>query len=189
MLPTTPRLSESAYQILKINEDGYRDLVVTGSGNEEARRRLSSTDVSRLIAGKISDPQMAQAVACGVWLWHDALAEAHVIAQGLPSDTGSFWHGIVHRRQGDFANSRHWLERCRQHPARQAIGNQAALLLGELLADNRLLRLTLDGWNAEYFVELVQQQHLRVDPEIAPVLVVLQLLEWRVLTEYCASLA
>ena len=189
MLPTTPRLSENAYQILKLSVDGYRDLVVRGPGNAEARSRLSATDASQLISGPINDPQMAQAVACALWLWHDALDEAHVIAQGLPTDTGAFWHAIVHRRQGDFANSGHWLAQCREHPARQAIGNQAAVLLGELPSDNRLLRLTLNGWNAEYFVELVQQQHGHADPDIAPILVVLQLLEWRVLTEYCASLA
>lgn len=189
MLPTTPKLSATAYEILKINEEGYRDLVVHRQVNPLVRSRMSSIDASGLIAGQIRDPHMAQAVACSLWLWHDGIPEAHVIAQGLPTETGAFWHALVHRREGDFSNSHHWLAQCRTHPARQAIANQAALLMGELPSDNRLLRLTFDGWNADYFVDLVQQQHGHPDPNIAPVLVVLQLLEWRVLTEYCASLA
>ena len=175
--------------MLKLNEEGYRDFVVRGPGHPGAHGRLSAIDPSKLISGEIRDPEMAQAIACSLWLWHDWLDEAHAIAQRLHNETGSFWHAIMHRRQGDFANSKYWLKHCQAHPALRAIGNQATVLLGELPADNRLLRLTMDGWNAEYFVDLVEQQHARPDVDLAPILVVLQLLEWRVLTEYCASMA
>jgi hypothetical protein len=95
----------------------------------------------------------------------------------------------MHRRQDDFSNSKYWLAKCAQHPVLQAIGNQATVLLSDLPADDRLLRLTNAGWNAEYFVDLVEQHQHKTDADFAPILVVLQLLEWRVLTEYCASLA
>ena len=85
--------------------------------NPEAHGRLSAIDPSQLISGEIRDPRMAQAVACSLWLWHDWLDEAHAIAQRLHNETGSFWHAIMHRRQGDFANSKYWLKHCQAHPA------------------------------------------------------------------------
>jgi len=56
-------------------------------------------------------------------------------------------------------------------------------------ADTRLLRLISNDWNAEYFVDLVEENLDNRDPDMAEILVVLQQLEWRVLTEYCASMA
>lgn len=189
VLPTTPRLSDTAYQILNLNPVGCAELVVRAPGNAAAFSQLTATDPARLIAGDLRDPDMASAVACSLWLWHDYLDEAHRIAQSISTETGSYWHAIMHRRGGAFANSRYWLARAADHPVRQAIANQANILLNDLPADNRLLRLTLNGWNAEYFVDLVEKQHNAPAPDFAPVLRILQQLEWRVLTEYCASLA
>jgi hypothetical protein len=33
------------------------------------------------------------------------------------TDSLSFWHAIMHRREGDFWNSKYWYARCRNHPA------------------------------------------------------------------------
>ncbi len=189
MLPASPRLSPIAYDILNINQNGYREFVVRGDGNMAAHGKLSATDPSQLVNDSVKDPDMARALACSLWLWHDWLDESHRIAQGIHTETGSFWHAIMHRREGDFSNSKYWLARCRNHPVRRAIGNQASVVLGGMPADTRLLRLISNDWNAEYFVDLVEENLDNRDPDMAEILVVLQQLEWRVLTEYCASMA
>jgi hypothetical protein len=40
----------------------------------------------------------------------------------IESTTGSFWHAIVHRREGDFANSKYWYHRASGHPILATLG-------------------------------------------------------------------
>jgi hypothetical protein len=52
----------------------------------------------------------------GLWLLAGDLERSHTISQGLGSAEGSFWHGIMHRREGDFSNSKYWFRRVGDHP-------------------------------------------------------------------------
>jgi hypothetical protein len=189
MLPTSPNLSETVYQILNLNPEGYRDLVTPGGRNANAYALLSATDPAKLIVGEPKDLHMLRSLHCGLWLWHDHLEDAHAIARQIETETGAFWHAIMHRRHGDFANSKHWYGQCASHPVLQALGNQSNVILNDLPADNRLLKLTVNGWNSAYLVDLVEQYHQKTEAPFYKVLVVMQQLEWRVLMEYCAALA
>src|SRR2546430_5282023 len=52
----------------------------------------------------------------GLWLYVDDLDRSHAISQGIEGPRGAFWHGIMHRREGDFGNSHYWLLRAADHP-------------------------------------------------------------------------
>ena len=65
----------------------------------------------------VSNPPLAAAL----WLYVDELDKSHKISQGIDDATGSFWHGIMHRREGDFSNSHHWFRKVGAHPAMQHI--------------------------------------------------------------------
>lgn len=41
----------------------------------------------------------------------DALEEAHAIFQDDHTAEGSYWHGMLHRREGDFSNAIYWFQR------------------------------------------------------------------------------
>ncbi len=58
-----------------------------------------------------------EALASALWLYIDELDRSHTISQGIDTPTGSYWHGIMHRREGDFSNSQYWFRRTGQHPA------------------------------------------------------------------------
>ena len=45
----------------------------------------------------------------GLWLYVDELDRSHQISQGVHTKEGSLWHAIMHRREGDFWNSKYWL--------------------------------------------------------------------------------
>ena len=61
------------------------------------------------------------ALRSGLWLYVDELDRSHRISQQIPDATGSFWHGIMHRREGDFGNS-HYLVPPRRRPPRDGRG-------------------------------------------------------------------
>lgn len=54
------------------------------------------------------------AAACleaGLWLLEGELDRAHRICQEIPTALGAAWHGVVHRQEGDFWNSKYWWRR------------------------------------------------------------------------------
>lgn len=55
-------------------------------------------------------------LTAGLWLYVDDLESSHGICQDLETPTGSLWHGILHRREGDYSNSRYWMRRANSHP-------------------------------------------------------------------------
>ncbi|WP_146394442.1 hypothetical protein [Planctomycetes bacterium CA13] len=55
-------------------------------------------------------------VNSGLWLLAGDLDRSHSLSQDLHSAEGSFWHGIMHRREGDFGNAKYWFRRVGEHP-------------------------------------------------------------------------
>jgi hypothetical protein len=63
-------------------------------------------------------PELA---VCGLWLLCGDLHSSHEISQRIETPDGSFWHGIMHRREGDFWNSKYWFRRVGKHPVLKAL--------------------------------------------------------------------
>ncbi len=57
----------------------------------------------------------------GLWFAVDELDAAHSIFQDDHSPEGSYWHGMLHRREGDFPNAKYWLQRAGRIPALKAV--------------------------------------------------------------------
>lgn len=68
--------------------------------------------VDELCKGDLPAPLKA-----ALWLYVDELDRSHRLAQQIEDQTGSYWHGIMHRREGDFSNSHYWFNKVGQHPA------------------------------------------------------------------------
>lgn len=94
-----------------------------------------------------------------LWLYVDDLHRSHEISQGLPNPTGSWLHGIMHRREGDFENAKYWLRQAARHPALYRMGDfdpiafvdkvREAPKSGELLDQQRQEWKTLMSWCLE----------------------------------------
>jgi hypothetical protein len=186
----TDDLSPFAQDVLKTDlKSAYTRLVVTGPGNPQARSLLDQATPERMVTGAVASREDARAMLAGLWLWHDWLDESHRISQELHSATGSFWHAIMHRREGDFSNSKYWYVRCADHPVLGMIYQNASATINPLPADKRLLRLVNMSWNPNAFVDLVQDVHDEPDEPLHRIAVSLQQLEWRMLFDHCTRAA
>lgn len=54
---------------------------------------------------------------CGGLLYAaNALGRAHALFQEADSPEGAYWHGMLHRREGDFLNALYWVRRAGRVP-------------------------------------------------------------------------
>jgi hypothetical protein len=147
----------------------YQHLVLQSEQTQwpEAMRVLEGLTAGTLFEAPVKRPDEASCALAGLWLYLDELDRAHRIVQEIGSPSGSFWHAIVHRREGDFSNSKYWYARCRDHPAAQALEMSGPAL-----------------------VDLVESTaHLPPDDARRARAVELQRREWELLFDYCARAA
>lgn len=98
----------------------------TGGSNEKAENELSRLTAESLFLSSPSNEQMANCCLAGLWLLHGFLDRSHEISQSMPTDEGSYWHGIMHRLEGDFWNSKYWLGRVEDHPVTRQLSDRHA---------------------------------------------------------------
>jgi hypothetical protein len=186
----TDALSVAVHQILKIDPaTAYTALVVRGEGNRQAAEALRALTPDSLFTRPVASRADAEALLSGLWLWHDWLDSSHTLSQSIHTPTGSFWHAIMHRREGDFSNAKYWYARCRSHPVLRSMVAYANDILNPLPADKSLLRLVSGGWDPDRYVDLTEELENRPnDPRHNPA-VMLQKLEWRLLFDHCMRAA
>jgi hypothetical protein len=125
-----------------------------GQPNRAAFDQLSALDEARLFEDQpVRHREMARACLAGLWLYHDFLDQSHRISQSLHGREGSYWHGIMHRREGDFANAKYWFRRTGPHPIHEALNRSARSLARDMGANAALLSLSTT-WDPAAFVDL-----------------------------------
>jgi hypothetical protein len=184
-------LSPKSLHVLSIDvASAYRALVPTKPGPAEARDVLETLKPAEAITGVTVDHNMAACIVSGLWLWHDFLDHSHTISQSIETPTGSLWHGIMHRREGDFSNAKYWYRRCPGHPCYTSIAARAETIIKSLDADKLLLKLTINGWDPLAFVDLVEAVHtLDDDHPRKKTTIEIQKIEWHTVMQFSARAA
>lgn len=131
--------------------------LVPSEANQAARQKLQTLSVTSLFKTGISDRAMAQTCLAGLWLYHDFLDESHAISQQMESQEGSYWHGIMHRREPDYANAKYWFRRVGEHP----IGSDLCQVAHELAQSAERDQATdflrkQSRWDSFRFVDLCE---------------------------------
>lgn len=151
----------------------------------ERRGELADLSPSELVAPQpLVDTQMAKGALAGLWLGFNFLDESHTISQDLPSATGSYWHGIMHRREPDYGNAKYWFHRVGEHPVFELLVPEARRLAGEL-GDGRRTRFLSEqaNWDPLAFVDLCERAAR--DRSLVPLCEAIQRVEWELLFMDC----
>lgn len=89
---------------------------------ERAMESLRAGAIPTQAHALVSQIDAPKSLLAGLWLYVNDLERSHEISQSLSTPTGSYWHGIMHRREGDFWNSKYWFRQVGSHPAMAEIG-------------------------------------------------------------------
>ena len=109
-------------------------LIPTEPGHPDRLRRIREATEDELTGGAVlAHPSYPQLVRAGLLYAYDAVEECHRIVQEIGTDEGSYWHGMAHRREGDFENARYWFRRTGKlglFPEMHARASEVSALMG-----------------------------------------------------------
>lgn len=81
---------------------------------------IAPKEPSREIAALASEAAVRQPalIQAAIWYYVDDLDRSHNIAQNIEGPEGAFWHGLMHRREGDYWNAKYWFRRAGALPGK-----------------------------------------------------------------------
>jgi hypothetical protein len=112
------------------------------------------------------------------------LDESHNISQRIDTPEGSFWHAIMHRREGDFSNSKYWYRHVGNHPIFTALAEQAHLVASLRDPKSSFNETRAHEWDPFAFVDQCQSA-IRQNSDAQELCLDIQQAEWKLLFDYC----
>ena len=109
----------------------------------------------------------------GLWLYFNRFEQAHSVAQDVDTPEGSYWHGIVHRREPDDGNAGYWMRLVGAHPIHAPLREKAA--------ESGLV------WTPLSFIDYCAKARREPGSETERIALELQRAEWQLLFSWCAS--
>ncbi len=166
-------------------------LVPQQEWNPELTASLKDTSTDVLFEGQpLKDTTFAKAIKSGLLLWNDALDVSHTISQDLLNPTGSYWHGIMHRREPDYSNAKYWFGRVGTHPIFPVLRERTRTLLKEIQNPSPALTAmaqTIEEnaqWDAYQFIDWCQAAESSGDADVMLFLQQVQAEEIKLLLAY-----
>jgi hypothetical protein len=174
-----------APRIAEVVRDRRLNPLGPGRPNDAVRAQLEELSVATAFAPhEVHDAEMATACLAGLWLVHDFLDEAHTLSQDIATPSGSYWHGLMHRREPDFSNAKYWFHRVGQHPVFALLQAAAAAMAADSPERTAAFLTTQASWDPFAFIDLceaVQTGRAKAEALCRQI----QQREWELLFDYC----
>jgi hypothetical protein len=158
-----------------------------GSPNRAMLPVLESLTDDLFDPSRVGDPDMAAACRAGLWLYHDFLDQSHNISQEVQTPTGSYWHGIMHRREPDPSNAKYWFRRVGEHPVFEDLVAEARRIAsepGRAISARAQFLVSQEAWDPFAWIDLCEAA--RVGKAKDEVLCrEIGLVEWQLLFDAC----
>ncbi len=146
----------------------------------------------------VADPGFARAALSGLNLLNDNLGTAHRLAMSgsvstpVARSTLDYWHGIMHRREPDYSNSKYWFHRVGDHTVFPEVHRRARDVIRQAgsSVDNGI-RAALerpDAWDPFVFIDLCAR-HEENEGAAQDLLRSIQLGEIGALLDFCIAQA
>ncbi|HET6386752.1 MAG TPA: hypothetical protein VFJ58_25455 [Armatimonadota bacterium] len=141
----------------------------------------------------IFDPALAEGARAGLLLWNDDFEASHRVAQDISNVTGSYWHGVCHRREGhrgaglasNMDNTRYWFRRVSSHPIFPALYGEALALLQAASPEMCEILSHRGSWDPFLFIDWIQACEEGANSD-RRALEAIQAAEMKLLLEYSA---
>ncbi|NEW08743.1 hypothetical protein GK047_22365 [Paenibacillus sp. SYP-B3998] len=161
----------------------------------EMDARIEALLLENLTKGSIDQESYGMAIKAGLFLLNESLDKSHDIAQEITNTSGSYWHALMHRMEGDYSNAKYWFNDVGHHPIYSSLIQcvRNILTVKDLAdLDNEALRsklevlITSPVWNPCVFIDAVELQVSDVqNAAVEKWLQQIQRYEMQLLLQYC----
>jgi len=160
-----------------LQEHLLRKLIPSEPLNYELMRRIQSAEDAAILGDlPLKNAEMLALVRGGLLYALDAIHDAHAVFQDAKGDLGSYWHGMMHRREGDFDNARYWFRRAGLLPVFSEMHRSASEISAVMARQS--------NWDPYLFTGQCEQARFGETDSLNE-LAALQRIEFEVLFDYC----
>ena len=182
-MSTLPESIRAAEILASIRSELPEYRLVPGSSPvRSVPETLRGLSAEELLGANVIDSDMANCVRSGLLLRADLLDASHTLSQDIPTTDGSYWHGIMHRREPDYPNSGYWFRRVGDHPVFEDLTAGAL----DVASADTVSEITSGGaWDSFRFIDLCEACQRGRRSDLQSDLLALQELEIDLLLAYC----
>jgi hypothetical protein len=160
-----------------LQENLLRKLIPTEPLDPLWPGRIRVADDATISGGRVvGEPGTFGLIRGGLYYAVDAIHEAHAVFQEASGDLGSYWHGMMHRREGDFDNARYWFRRAGQLPFFDLLHHEAS--------EHSAVMARQSNWDPYLFTGECEQARFGAE-EGLKALSALQRIEFEGVFDYC----
>jgi hypothetical protein len=180
-----PETAKASEILAAIRSDVYDFGLVFATqprGAERWWRSLTELSDEELLGAPVKVSEMASCVRSGLLLRADLFEASHTLSQSIETREGSYWHGILHRREPDYSNAKYWFHKVGRHAAFDDIAAQA-----DAVAQRTTVAMVAEHghWDPFAFIDLCEACERRDSAALRRDLLALQELEIEVLLAHC----